>query len=110
MCQNKEICDRVSGKIIEIDDSPYSIFYKRIVPREMPYAMEKWRKSPFKTDRDKKANENEASFLSFLGEMTRRHHLAEFPSGDQFVFKQLKKTIERPFQNKWMTKKNYFQI
>ena len=69
MCQNKEICDRVSGKIIEIDDSPYSIFYKRIVPREMPYAMEKWRKSPFKTDRDKKANENEASFLSFLGEI-----------------------------------------
>ena len=69
ICQNITIRDIVSGKIIEIDDSPYSIFYKRIVPREMPYAMEKWRKSPFKTDRDKKANENEASFLSFLGEI-----------------------------------------
>ena len=48
------------GVETEID----SIFVKRAVPREIPYAMEKARKTPFKTLRDAQANCNEAAFLT----------------------------------------------
>jgi phosphoribosylglycinamide formyltransferase-1 len=42
---------------------PASVFYKRAVPRELPYAMTKHVKHPYKTPRDAKANRTEASFL-----------------------------------------------
>ena len=43
---------------------PKSIFCKRIVLRELPYAMHKMRTAPFKLPRDLAANLNEAKFLS----------------------------------------------
>ena len=42
---------------------PASIFIKRAVPRELPYAMSKHAKYPFKTLRDVHANRIEAAFL-----------------------------------------------
>ena len=45
-------------------DGPKSAFYKRIVLRELPYAMFKHRTVPFKLGRDVQANQVEASVLS----------------------------------------------
>ena len=46
------------------EGGPQSAFYKRIVLRELPYAMFKHRTVPFKLGRDVQANRVEASVLS----------------------------------------------
>ena len=62
------VYDKVTGEKVE-PSQWYSVFYKRIVPREMPYAVEKFRKYPFKTDRDRLANINERNFLLWMNDL-----------------------------------------
>ena len=55
---------RTGGSSAAAAAPPASVFYKRAVPRELPYAMTKHVKFPYKTPRDAKANRTEAAFLS----------------------------------------------
>ena len=63
-----DVCDKITGEKLK-PNQWYTVFYKRIVPREMPYAVEKFRKYSFKTDRDRSANLNERTFLFWMNDL-----------------------------------------
>ena len=63
-----DVCDKITGEKLK-PNQWYTVFYKRIVPREMPYAVEKFLKYSFKTDRDRSANLNERNFLLWMNDL-----------------------------------------
>ncbi len=56
----------------------FSVFCKRIVLRELPYAVQKATTYPYKLARDVRANQNEAIFLQSA--LARAFHTAAGPS------------------------------